>query len=318
MTAQQLRNIDYNSLPISDYSRQYILRLLPHIDYYLSIYNRCIDSMAQALQLPLTDITMVDYGGGHGFLSCLAKSRGVGRVVYVDLNPQAVTTVKVVADQLGYGPDIVLQGDAATLRYQLQQSGVVPHAVLGMDVIEHVYSLEDFFADIHSLNPHMFMLFTTGSTPYNKRVVRRLRQVMVADELGLNGKPGFLALRRSAIAQYFPKMTSAELDIWAEQTRGLNYQDTLRAVETRTPHLLADPYNTCDPVTGSWTERILPIADYQRIVAPYGWQVSVDNGYYNTFRHGAKALPSRMLNVLLCFGFFKRLAPFIIITIHQR
>ena len=32
---QILKNLDYDSLPISDYSRNYILRLLPNLDYYL-------------------------------------------------------------------------------------------------------------------------------------------------------------------------------------------------------------------------------------------------------------------------------------------
>ena len=88
----QLKDIDYHSLPISDYSRRYILRMLPVLDYYLDIYHRCLKQMIRALRKEPSDITMVDYGGGHGFLSLTAKELGIGRVIYIDINPQAVET----------------------------------------------------------------------------------------------------------------------------------------------------------------------------------------------------------------------------------
>lgn len=316
MIAQQLRNIDYHQLDISDYSRNYILRLLPNLDYYLDIYSRCLVRLSVIMRKPLSEITMVDYGGGHGFLSCLAKYRGAKQVIYIDFNPQAVKTVQAVAEQLGYGPDVMLQGDAATLRRYCAEHNITPDAVLGMDVIEHIYRLEDFFADIHEINPEMAMLFTTGSTPFNKRVVKRLQQVMVLDEMGRNGQPGFFELRRRAIAQQYPEFTQPELDIWAESTRGLTYADTLKAVETHTPNLMDDPYNTCDPATGSWTERILPIATYQDIASSYGWKVTVGNGFYNTYRKGPKSIPSRMLNFFLTSKQFRSLAPFIILEVN--
>lgn len=315
MIAHQLRQINYHQLPISDYSRQYILRLLPNLDYYLDIYTRCLVRLSVMLRRPLSEITLVDYGGGHGFLSCLAKYRGAKQVIYIDYNPLAADTVQAVASQLGYGPDVVLQGDAATLRHYCAEHSIAPDAVLGMDVIEHIYRLEDFFADLHAITPQMAMIFTTGSTPFNKRVVKRLQQVMVLDELGHNGKPGFFDLRRKAISQQFPKLTAPELDLWASQTRGLNYADTLLAVETHTPHQMTDSYNTCDPATGSWTERILPISAYQRLVDTYGWTVTVGNGFYNTYRSGAKAMPSQALNILLKWERFRSLAPFIILEI---
>lgn len=315
MIAQQLRHIDYHQLDISDYSRNYILRLLPNLDYYLDIYTRCLVRMSVILRKPPSQITMVDYGGGHGFLSCLAKARGVGQVIYIDYNPQAAQTVRAIAEQLGIGPDVVLEGDAATLHHYCQTNGITPVAILGMDVIEHIYRLDTFFDQLHSINDQMIMLFTTGSTPYNKHVVKRLKQVMRLDEMGRDGQPGFWELRRNAIAEQFPKLTHAELDMWADNTRGLNYADTLQAVATRimpTPH---DEFNTCDPATGSWTERILPIAEYQQLIAGYGWQVRAGNGFYNTYRGGAKGWASRLLNIPLRWSCFRHIAPFIIIEI---
>lgn len=317
MTADNIRHIDFGKLPISDYSRSYILRMLPHLDYYLDIYNRCLDRMAEALGRPLSDVTLVDYGGGHGFLSCLAKSRGAGRVIYVDVNPQAVEAAGAVSRALGCGPDVLLQGDAGALLDYVRTSRCKPDALLGMDVIEHIYRLPDFFAALHEANPAMRMIFTTGSTPFNPHVTKRLHRVMRRDEEGHDGKPGFYDLRRQAIARQFPLLSGPELDVWAACTRGLNYQDTLLAVERREPYAMADAFNTCDPATGSWTERILPISGYESATMPFGWKVSVASGFYNTHRDGAKALPSRLLNLLLRTGGFLFLAPFIILTVNR-
>lgn len=317
MIAPKIRQIDFRQLPISDYSRRYILRMLPHLDYYLDIYNRCIDRMVAELKKPMSEVVVVDYGGGHGFLSCLAKSRGVGKVIYIDYNPQAVEAVKAVANALNSMPDEVLQGDARTLLGYVQESGCRPDALLGMDVVEHIYNLSDFFSSLHDVNPNLWMLFTTGSTPFNPLVRKRLHHVMQLDEYGRGDRPGFYKMRRQAIAQEFPQLSDSELDMWASNTRGLNYSDTLLAVEHREPNHTTDPYNTCDPATGSWTERILPIAEYQSIVNPLGWTMAVYNGFYNTHRSGMKGLLSHLLNRLLRSIRCKRLAPFIILAVHK-
>ena len=65
---QQLKAIDYNSLPISEYSRQYILRMLPDMEYYLEIYSLSLNLTLRQIGKKPSDIIMVDYGGGHGFL----------------------------------------------------------------------------------------------------------------------------------------------------------------------------------------------------------------------------------------------------------
>ena len=316
MIADDLRHIDYSALAISDYSRTYILRLLPHLDYYLDIYNRCITQLLSILQRTPESLTVVDYGGGHGFLSCLLKQRGFGTVIYIDYNPQAVETIHAIKQQLGYGPDIILQGDAAALGEWCRQHHTCPDGLLGMDVIEHIYRLDTFFDELYAIHP-MPMIFTTGSTPYNPLVVHRLHKIMVADEQGHGGQPGFYHLRRRYLAEHMPNLSCEQLDYWAQHTRGLQYGDLLEAVRSNTPFANNDPYNTCDPATGSWTERILPLSAYQELLTPHGAKVSVSNGFYNTHRSGMKAISSRLLNILLrsSCALLRPIAPFIQLTI---
>ncbi|MBR1550475.1 MAG: SAM-dependent methyltransferase [Bacteroidales bacterium] len=297
---------------MSDYSRSYIIRMLPSIDYYMDIYGCCLRrALGAAAKVP-ADVTLVDYGGGHGFLSMAAKRSGVGKVIYVDVNPQAAEAVKAVSATVGEGPDVVLTGDSADLRRWCEENAVRPDVVLGMDVIEHIYRLEDFFADLYAVNPDMPMLFTTGSTPYNPWIKRRLHRVMKEDE------SVFCSQRCDFIRAQFPTMSFPEAVFWSQHTRGLVYDDVLKAVKTTLPHFLKDRYNTCDPATGSWTERILPISDYRRRLSPYGTRLVVRKGFYNTHRSGIKGIVSRLLNVLLFLPLTHWLAPFIVLECRSR
>ena len=308
---QQLKDIDYNSLPISDYSRNYILRMLPNIDYYLEIYQRSINLMLQRLGKKAEDIVMVDYGGGHGFLSITAKQMGIGEVIYIDHNPQAVDTILAVTARVGISPDIILQGDSKELNQWCKENEVVPDAVLGMDVIEHIYKLEVFFYYLYSINPNLFMLFTTGSTPFNPWVKKRLRRIMMQDELGHGGKPGYFQLRKQFILKNYPDLPDLDADVWASDTRGLTYPDILVAVDAHIPNIRVDNYNTCDPATGNWTERILSIKRYQRLVNRYHATVEVELGYYNSHRRGFKRLAAKVANLFIRKTNCRKLAPFI-------
>lgn len=82
----QLKAIDYERLPISKYNKRYIARLKPVLSYYMKIYADCILKGLESIGSSPEEITLIDYGGGSGFLSILAKQAGIGRVIYIDLN----------------------------------------------------------------------------------------------------------------------------------------------------------------------------------------------------------------------------------------
>ncbi len=312
----RLKQIDYTQLGISDNSYRYIARLLPYLDYYFEIYRHMLDEMLAALGRPAESLTLVDYGGGHGFFSLYMKERGVGRVVYVDYNPAAVQTAQAVSRAAGLQPDVMLQGDARTLRQWCEEHSLMPDGLIGLDVIEHIYTLDEFFGDLYAAAPSLAMLFSTASNPYNHRLVSRLHRVMRNDELGTATKPGFLQLRRQYIAEHFPDFNDKELDYWAANTRGLVYADVERAVRSHSPNLLRDPYNTCDPATGSWTERLLSLEEYRGLVQPYNSDVYLTNGFYDVGSRKMGRGLRRLLNRLLRNSMNTALAPFIVLHVH--
>ncbi len=312
----RLKQINFSQLGISDYSLNYIARLRPHLDYYFEIYRHVLDALLAHLGGDAASLTVVDYGGGHGFFSMYMKEHGVGRVIYVDNNPAAVHTVQSVGTETGLLPDVVLQGDARRLRQWCEAQCVMPDGLIGLDVIEHIYTLDDFFGDLYAVAPSLTMLFTTGSNPYNHRVVSRLRRVMRNDELGTQEKPGFLQQRRQYIADHFAGFSDKELDYWATHTRGLMYEDVERAVRSHSPNLLRDPYNTCDPATGSWTERILSLEEYRGLVQPYRSDVYLTNGFYDVGTSKMGRGVRRFLNRLLRNAMNTALAPFIVLHVY--
>lgn len=291
-----LEGLNLRNLQISDYSRKSLRRTLDAAQYYLEIYKRALDKVLLLCSLSPSEMTLVDYGGGHGLLGVLAKRVGIGRVVYVDNSSDAFRTVGVLSQMLGGGPDVMLQGDANTLAEWCRKNNVRPDALLGMDVIEHIYVLDTFFCALHAVSPQMKMVFTTASTPFNKRVLRRLHKAMRKDEEGTSRNKGFLQQRYEYIMKLHPDMSEREAVHWAKDTRGLTYGDIERCIEAQSPNLLLDPYNTCDPATGSWTERVLPVDDYRQILDPYGFNLHVMPGFYNVYRRGPKAWVSRHYN----------------------
>ncbi len=234
------------------------------------------------------------YGGGSGFLSMLAKQAGIGRVIYIDLNPDSVDTIRVLKALAGTGPDIILHGDSDTLADWCSANKVKPQLLIATDLIEHVYDLSAFFANLAAIDNKMQMLFTTASTPFNPYVKRKLHRLMTTWE------KEYYALRLHYIHLHFPALSPAEAKEAARKTRGLTFPHIRKAVENGSYPLLKDAFNTCDPRNGNWTERILPIETYRSLAKPFGYQVQVGKGFYNTDRpNPISALISSGINGLI-------------------
>lgn len=314
---ERLKAIDYNKLPISDYNKRYIGNLKPALSYFMHIYADCLQRGLQAIQTPISDVTLIDYGGGTGFLSILAKSIGIGQVIYIDLNPSSVETIQLLKQIIGIGPDIILHGDSDVLADWCARNKVCPPLLIATDLIEHVYDLSLFFKDLIHINDSMYLLFTTASTPFNPYVQQRLHKMMVGCENGSLESPNYYTLREQFITKLCPAFSPKEVETWARQTRGLTYPDIQKAIEKKSLPSPEDPYNTCDPATGNWAERILPIQTYEDLLAPYQFKLKVEKGFYNADRSNpVLSLICKGINALIrnsgSFGFL--LAPFIILS----
>jgi hypothetical protein len=314
--AARLRMLNIDSLPISDYDKDYIRSMAPALDYYMEIFACCLRRGIRATGLEPAGITLVDYGGGSGFLSIFAKEAGFGQVIYIDLNPLSVAAVAVLKQQMGAGPDIILAGDSDALVTCCRTRAIFPQLLIATDLIEHVYSLTGFFADLCTVNSRMQLIFTTGSTPFNPLMRSRLHRFMEGCESGTLVTPNYFGRREAFIRRHYPSFSAGQVAEWSRCTRGLVYADICQAIDAGRRPSPSNRFNTCDPETGNWAERILPIRAYRSMLAPHGYMLSVRKGFHNIRRNNRLfALFCRFLNTLIrCSGpagFL--LSPFIIL-----
>jgi len=313
----RLLDVPYSTLPISSYNKAYIQRMMPAINYYLKIFGMCLQKGIKESGMTPEELTLVDFGGGSGFLSMLAKVFGVGKVIYVDHNPLSVQTATTLKEHIGIGADVILEGSSDELYRWCRKNQLKPEVLIATDLIEHVYDLKSFFGELLEINSSMKMYFTTASTPFNPYVKWKLRKIMVSCESGQGETPNYYTKRFDYIRHHFPELTEAEAKDWAICCRGLTFKDIHMSIPTGLKPCPSDRWNTCDPENGNWTQRILPIRKYYKILTPYDYKVKVSKGYYNEQRSSSlMATISRLLNKLIhltgSFGYIA--APFIVLS----
>lgn len=320
--AAKLAAVDFDSLPVSEYNKRYIRRMKPALKYYMSIYASCLQRGMEALRAESpANLSLVDFGGGSGFLSLLAAQAGFGEITYVDLNPKSVATVRLLKERLSFGPTEILQGSSGELLAWSKGKGHKPQLLVATDLIEHVYDLRVLFKDLAEMNDRLVMLFTTASTPYNPFIRKRLYRWMDACEKGTMEQPNYRTLRYDFIRKEFPNASEEEAGYWADLTRGLVFGDIQRALDSGDFPALPGKHNTCDPRSGNWMERVLPVTEYRNLAEGIGFRLKVDKGFYNDCRDNrAAAMVCRILN-----SFIRRsgkagllVSPFIYLTFMNK
>lgn len=322
---QLLLQVDPSDISEQAYCQRYFVHLKDNSRYYLSIYALVLEKILHNSNLQKQQINLLDYGAGNGLLGIFARYCGFGRVGLNDIDQSFLVASKNLSRILEIEIDAFIRGDIN----EVQQHPFADqlNAIAGTDVIEHIYNLDDFFAAIQSINPFIVSVFTTASNPLNSFKVRKLRQLQLKDELE-GGEPGdfllfgseplqpYLQIRKDIIQGILPGINPDELNILATNTRGLNQEDIKKAVDQyqenkKIPVLLEDPFNTCNPLTGSWTERILPLYDYTDLYKRNGFTLVIYDGFYNKYKKGLKGLASNVLNGLIPI-FKHRISPFIV------
>ena len=305
-----LNCIEFDELPIADESKRRLKKNAKTLPYYAKIYASCLQGLDD-----VENSVLVDYGGGCAFLSQFAKLCGVAKVIYVDISHESTHAAEELTRKLGFGPDAFVCGDSQALKNWCKANNVAPDYLVSVDVIEHIYDLDAFFADVISVNPSIKMVFTTASNPCNALKVKRLHKAMVGDETGTCENPNFYTLRREYIRSQYPDFDENRLNHWATATRGLVFDDIKAVVDGEKPLPAVDGYNTCDPRTGSWTERVLTLSEYRPLLAKHQRILRVDNGFFDTNRpQPQKAFRALLNGMIRLFPHLGRcVAPFIIL-----
>lgn len=293
---------------LGDYQLTYLKHLFFHKNYYLRIYAQVLNEALSKSEKAKKDIFLIDYGAGNGLLGLFAKYCGFGKVIQVDTSEGFHQSQKILSKKLNIPIAAHLLGDFEMLKTYGPE---MPDALVGTDVIEHVYDLDHFFATLQELNSYMTIIFTTASNDRNPWKKKRLMRVQRKDELeGYDAENGnesllpFRQVRENIIINHLPQLRGKELNVLVTNTRGLRRDDILKVCERYNttkliPLLLAHPTNTCDPLSGSWTERFLSFSEYKSLFNRHGYALLIKNGFYNQYQGGLKGTILFILNVLV-------------------
>lgn len=291
-----LRNIDFNGLAISEYSKKYWNDNLRKLKYVMRcnsflLANACFKSGKQ-----LSEITLIDNGGGTGSISILAKAAGIGNVLYNDIYDVSCDDAKVVASSISLAANDYICGDSDSLVTYFKSRKINCDCIVSRNVIEHIYNLENYFRDIAEYSErNLVVCLATTANIKNPLVNLYTRNIQKTAELkGTKGKwqkerdsnSSFIEIRKKIIKENFEKIEDEKIVLYAQATRGMMVQDIIEFVKNHeltrgVPSLPIDPTNTCDPITGNRTENLLPSSTYKKLLEKNGFEFELKAGFYN-------------------------------------
>jgi 2-polyprenyl-3-methyl-5-hydroxy-6-metoxy-1,4-benzoquinol methylase len=247
---------------------------------------------------PPQDTVLLDYGGGTGIVSLLAKECGVGSVIYNDIYDVSCLDAETIAQALGLEADHYICGEMRDVATFLNGISIACDVVVSSDVIEHVYDVSAFFHDLRSLpSEHLSIALSTHANPLNPVVNRILMQKQRAVEhQDRQYTPGhkkrdslqsYLGIRRDIIRRCADGLSDEVIERLARVTRGMDDNDIQSTVECYLedrvlPPAPKHPTNTCDPWTGNWADRLADPHELRVQLAQAGFDAEIVCGCYGT------------------------------------
>lgn len=327
---QRLNSLDQKDISFAGYSKEYLLYLINYKEHYVSIYQRITEIILKNTESQLNDIVFVDFGTGNGLLAMFARLLPFHRVVAIDLDKEFVDAAGETASLLSInGIEFIHGGEECLTHFETDGKKVV---IVGTDVIEHIYDLTVFFNSLVQIPNLLLAIFTTASNPANPRIVKSLMTLQKKEELiggdsvdrALFGyaHKSFFELRKEIINHFRPSMDVKLIDQLAKLSRGLKKDDIEKLLleyekTSLLPKEISHPTNTCHPYTGSWSERLIDLEDYEKLYDANGLKLIITNGFYDCHKGGfLRRLVIRLLNysigIISLQG--RKVAPFIFLT----
>jgi hypothetical protein len=293
---EKLLRLDLRSLDISEYNKRNLGYKIRHIRRTLQACGHLLALSLSNATVPLGQFVLVDYGGGCGLFSLLAKQMGVGRVIYSDIYSVSCDDVRRLSDAMGLPLDGIVCGDVDSLASYLTDNSIAISALASYDVIEHVYDIDEFLRRMARLpGDHFRVVHASTANAKNplyvywaKRTQREFEYRDRRKKWGTKERDSlesYLGMRREIVVNYAPSLKPEQAERLALSTRGLRQKDIQNCVDeflrdgrvTFTPD---HPTNTCDPYTGNWCERLMRPEWLQGILEDAGLSVQLLSGYW--------------------------------------
>ena len=308
---EKLKNIDLEKLHVSDYIKSYFNRYLSKLPHSLLIPSYLFYWVLDGCDLPINEIVLVDYGGGTGLLSLLAKEAGVGTVIYDDIFDESCKNAYIIGKSLGIEADHYVNADIDGLITYIKKQSLFCNAVVSYDVLEHIYDIEGFLKKIKYLSEgDLQIALASGANKYNPMInytIRKFHKLVEFQDRQPTLKSrdsyrSYLSVRREIIKKNVPQLSNAEVEELAKRTRGLCELDIVSKVSQYIqtgvkPEILEHSTNTCDPYTGNWAEHLMDINRLVKILQQESFSIRLLYGYY-----GNNKIVKAIIGMILNFG----------------
>lgn len=329
---EKLATLDPDRLDISKYNlkylRQYQLKLRTNLQKFGYILAWGLAENGK----PLRHTVLLEYGGGTGMLSLLAKECHIGTVIYHDIYDVSCVDAETIGQATGNSADHYVCGGIDEVKDFLKRRSMSCDVMVSSDVIEHIYNTEEFFLKLPSLSSERLSIaMSSHANPHNPVVSRLLtkKQVQVEYE-DREYFPGhkkrdslrsYLTMRRDIVRQCSNgSLSNDEVEKLARMTRGMIDADIRSAVFTyldskKMPTPPSHTTNTCDPSTGNWADRLVDPHELMSGLAKAGLNVKVLAGRYGKPNGFVKQMLARLLDLLITVvdNQSLKLAPFFLI-----
>jgi hypothetical protein len=309
----RLLSVNAGDLAVSEYSRKYFVGTLVNGVSKLNLYAYLVYlAMRNSTRRgDLGSVAIVDYGGGNGLLSLLAREAGFGIVVYSDIDERSAADARQLGAAVGLEADHYVVGELEHVSSYLRSAGIDCEAFCSYDVVEHVYNIDAFLRGMRDVSRGPIrVVHGSGANDRNPRLRRRLmaaqRQVESEDrspEWGhkeRDATAAYARIRREMISAVSATLSPAVLADLVSRTRGMAKHDIEAAVRRyldveQLPPLPDHPTNTCDPWTGNWAEHLMDPYLLAQTLRSVGFRAQVLPGYYNPYL-GRKGTVAGALN----------------------
>jgi len=331
----KLLQCDLNALGISEYNRRYLGNKMKEINNVLELYGHLLLLTFYKSSTPVQRSVFVDYGGGIGILSMLAKEMGVGMVIYNDIYDVSCNDVKLVSSALGLPLDHIVYGDIGDLLSYVEKNMITVNVIVSSEVLEHIYDVESHFRQLSSLSKCQFrVVYASGANIENLRCVHHIKKRQIEFEHKNRKKEwghkerdtlrAFFDVRKDMISAYAPELSHGQVEWLSRSTRGLIKSQIEKSVAEYLIKGYIDyhpthPTNTCDPYTGNWCEHLINLKWIKDVLQDAGFEVKILPGYYSTqgslVKRNFKIILNKMIYLLGRKGMF--ISPYYVVYANR-
>lgn len=313
---EKLEEIDVATLDISDYNKRYFGSLLKNLQSNLQMYAYILVWSIAKTDIPLNKFVFLDYGGGSGMLSLLAKECNIGMVIYNDIYDVSARDAESIGKSIGNRADYYIPGDIGEVIDFLKEKSINCNAIANYDVIEHIYDIEEFLRKMSLISDsNLRVFFSSGANPCNplskRKILKNHQRCEFLDREQFFGRKerdplkSYLRIRKEIIKSLNPDLSDDNVEYLSAVTRGMIEYDIKKVVNeyltsgtiTLKQKYPKYPTNTCDPYTGNWAEHLMDIYQLRDILQSENFQADIWCGYYGDSNTLLKCLAGRSLNL---------------------